>query len=196
MNSEALTGNRTIQPHTYAVLDLPEPIAGKVMEIRRAHRDAFRSALPAETTIIGSGGVGCFKPGTPVARVFEVLDRVAAATPPIRSSLGSVIRFPNTDIFVFAFADEAALRDLHERMAGSGLEFEDNPWPFTPHVTLRSRSPVTEEDAASLFATRISGTFELNQMSVYQLSDDPLGHAPVICTLLHRTRLGRGIASA
>ena len=178
-----------ISPQTYAVLDLPEPFATKVMEIRRKHRDAFRSALPAETTIVGSGGLGCFKTDTPTADVFATLDRVAAETPPIETSLGPVIRFPNTDIFVFTFADEGRLRSLQQRIADSGLEFDDNPWPFTPHVTLRSRSPVSDEDAASILEERIPDPFVLDQLSVYQLADDPRGQAPVVCTLLHRARL-------
>jgi 2'-5' RNA ligase len=171
------------------VLDLPEPVASKVLEIRRKHHDAFRSALPAEVTVVGSSGVGCFAPGTPSATVFDVLERVATETAPIRTSLGGVIRFPNTDIFVFQFTDEDAIGRLHERIAHSGLHFEPNPWPFGPHVTLRSRSPVTDADAASILSERILDEFVLDQLSVYQLDDDPTDQVPVICRLLHRTRL-------
>jgi 2'-5' RNA ligase len=185
----------TIQPDTYAVLDLPEPIAGRVMEIRRKHRDAFRSALPAETTVIGSSGVGCFKAGTPAVEVFDVLDRIATATAPIHTALDGVTRFPNTDIFVFTFSDETALRSLHQRIVSSGLTFEENPWPFGPHVTLRSRSPITDDDVASLYQERIPGDFELGQMSVYQLDEGQSADAPVICTLLHRIQLSGDVAS-
>ncbi len=180
----------TVAPQTYAVLDLPEPIATKVMEIRREHNDKFRMALPAETTVVGSGGIGCFEPGSSLTEVFETLDRISAETPIIRTSLDRVIRFPNTDIFVFVFAGDSELRRLQDRIAASGLRFDNNPWPFTPHVTLRSRSPVTEEEAASLLKETIREPFELEQLSVYQLAEDPSGRAPVVCTLLHRTRLG------
>ncbi len=159
------------------------------MDIRRKHGDLFRAALPAETTVVGSSGVGCFKVGSNPADVFATLDKVAAETPPIQTSLGAVIRFPNTDIFVFTFTDESGLRALHQRIVGSGLQFEDNPWPFGPHVTLRSRSPVSDDDAASLLDERIAEPFVLDQLSVFQLSDDPEGQAPVVCNLLHRTHL-------
>ena len=180
----------TVAPQTYAVLDLPEPIATKVMEIRRKHNDEFRMALPAETTVVGSGGLGCFKAGTSLTEITQTVDRVSAETAPIRTSFDRVVRFPNTDIFVFVFADDSRLRGLQDRIAASGLQFEDNPWPFTPHVTLRSRSPVTEEEAASLLEETIREPFELQQLSVYQLAQDPSGTAPVVCTLLHRTQLG------
>src|SRR5687767_8110826 len=179
----------TIAPQTYAVLDLPDEVAMEVMEIRRKHKDEFRMALPAETTLVGSGGLGCFKVGSSLAEVSETLDRIAAETPPIRTSLDHVVRFPNTDIFVFVFSDDSELRGLQDRIAASGLLFEDNPWPFTPHVTLRSRSPVTEDEAASLLEEKIREPFHLQQLSVYQLAENPSGEARVVCTLLHRTRL-------
>jgi hypothetical protein len=182
----------TVGPQTYAVLDLPDPIATKVIKTWRKHNDEFRMALPAETTVVGSGGLGCFKVGSSLTEVRETLDRIAADTPPIRTSLDHVVRFPNTDIFVFVFSDHSELRGLQERVAASGLQFEDNPWPFTPHVTLRSRSPVTDDEAAGLLKETIPGSFELEQLSVYQLAEDPSGNAPVVCTLLHRAQLSAG----
>jgi hypothetical protein len=41
----------------YVVLDIPEPVASKVIAAREKYGDAFRSALPAEITVAGSGGV-------------------------------------------------------------------------------------------------------------------------------------------
>lgn len=180
----------TIAEQTYAVLDVPSPVADKILEIRRRHRDDFRAALPAEVTLVGSGGVGCFAVGQQAGQVFEVLDRIAAETSPIQVTLGKVERFPNTDIFAFRFTDGSRLAELHERIAISGLAFEPNPYPFGPHVTLRSRSPVTEDDAQSLLAERIEESFVLRDLSVYRLGRDPAGQVPVICQLLHRAHLG------
>ncbi|MFN2417924.1 MAG: hypothetical protein ABR593_03250 [Candidatus Limnocylindria bacterium] len=80
-----------VDSDTYAVLDLPEPVAGKVMAIRQKHRDAFRSALPAEITVAGSGGVGCFMSDEDPERVWGILGEIAATTAPIDCGLGSVI---------------------------------------------------------------------------------------------------------
>lgn len=179
----------TIAEQTYAVLDLPSPAAEKILEIRRRHRDDFRAALPAEVTLVGSGGVGCFAVGQPSDPVFEALDRIAAETAPIEAKLGQVERFPNTDIFAFRFAGESALCELHERIAHSGLVFEPNQFSFGPHVTLRSQSPVSEEEVESLLAERIEESFVLRDLSVYRLERDPAGQVPVICRLLHRSQL-------
>jgi 2'-5' RNA ligase len=182
----------TVPPDTYAVLDIPEPVGGKIMDIRRRYQDAFRAALPAEVTLVGSSGVGCFDTNQEAADVFAVLDTIATSSTPIATSLSRVIRFPNTDIFVFQFSDESGLRQLHQRIVDSGLHFQDNPWPFAPHCTLRSRSPVTDEEAADLAAERIDEPFVLDQLSVYHLEDDPSGSLPVLCHLLHRTHLIAG----
>jgi len=180
----------TIAEQTYAVLDLPTLVADKILEIRRRHRDDFRAALPAEVTLVGSGGVGCVAAGQPARRVFEVLDQIAAETPPIEVALGVVERFPNTDIFGFRFVDDSMLQELHERIAGSGLAFDPTPFAFGPHVTLRSRSPVSDEDAKSVLAERIDEPFRLADLSVYRLERDSTEQKPVTCRLLHRTRLG------
>src|SRR6266849_6409101 len=152
------------------------------MAIRKRHRDEFRSSLPAEITLIGSSGVGVFDAAQDPEAAFATLDAVAAETAAIQACFGSVLRFPNTDIFVFTLQDERPLRALHERIAKSGLTFTSSPFPFTPHCTLRSRSPISEEDAAELLSLKVLETFVLDTMSVYLLREPP-------AVLLHRIKL-------
>jgi 2'-5' RNA ligase len=175
---------------TYAVLDLPEPVAGKVMAIRRKHSDAFLSALPGEITVAGSGGVGCFMPDQDPDSVWEVLGEMAARTTPIETGFGEVIRFPGTDIFVIRPDPDDALRALHTQIATSSIRFKPNPFPYTPHCTLRRRSPVAETEAASVLTERIPDRFTLDQLSVYRLDEGPSPEVPVLCQLIRRWKLG------
>jgi len=175
---------------TYAVLDLPEPVASKVMGIRQKHRDAFRSALPAEITVAGSGGVGCFAPDEDPGHVWDALGRIAASTEAMETVFGKVIRFPGTNIFVIRPDPDDALRALHARIADSSIRFRPNPFPYTPHCTLRSRAPVADEEAADLLAERIPDRFTLDQLSVYRLEGGPSEQVPVLCTLIRRWNLG------
>lgn len=168
--------------NTYAVLDVPSPVAERVMAIRQKHRDELRMALPVEITVAGSTGVGEFEAGQDPAHVFAVLDAIAADTAPIYASFASVIRVPNTDIFVLTLADEHPFRALHERIALSGIRFQPSPFPFAPHCTLRSRSPVSDQEAGDLLAERILDGFVLDTLSIYMLDQLP-------CTLLHRVPL-------
>ncbi|HVB74814.1 MAG TPA: 2'-5' RNA ligase family protein [Ktedonobacteraceae bacterium] len=167
---------------TYICLDVPAPFAQRVMDMRIRHCDEFRATLPAEITVAGSSGVGVFTATQDSAMAFATLDTIAAKTSPIEASFGAVRRFPGTDIFVLLLRDAAPFHALHQRIAISGLRFERNPFPFQPHCTLRSRSPVSEEVAAELLAFRIPGSFVMDTLSVYMLDRLPM-------TLLHRVRL-------
>ena len=168
--------------NTYAVLDVPSPVAGQVMAVRKRHRDELRVALPVEITVIGSSGVGEFEAGQDPAQVFAILDASAADTPPIPARFGPVRRFPGTNIFVLTLADEQPFQSLHQRIASSGILFQASPFPFTPHCTLRSRSPVSDDDVIDLLSLHVADGFLLDTLSVYMLD-----HLP--CTLLHRTPL-------
>src|SRR5579883_601290 len=153
----------TFSHETYICLDIPEPQAQWILDIRKQQKDEFRAALPAEITVAGSSGVGVIK---------------ADQKPE------SVIRFPRTDIFVLTLEDEAPLRSLHQRIITSAISFETNRFPFQPHCTLHSRSPVSPEDAAHLLSLSPSdlGSFTLDTLSVYTLE-----HLPM--TLLYRANL-------
>jgi 2'-5' RNA ligase len=176
---------------TYVVLDIPEPVASQVIAARRRHGDAFRSALPAEITVAGSGGVGCILPDQDPEAVWSALEAIAKANPPIESALGEVHRFPGTNLFVFRPSPDDALRSLHKQLAASSIGFRPNPFPYTAHCTLRGGAPVTDEEAASLLAERIPDDFTLHRLSVYRLKPWPSDDVPVICELVRRWTLGK-----
>ena len=85
-----------------------------------------------------------------------------------------MIRFPNTDIFVLTLVDETPFRVLQHYLATSGIRFEPSPFPFTPHCTLRSRSPVTEAEASALLSLRITESFVLDTLTAYALAGVPM----------------------
>lgn len=167
---------------TYVVLDIPMPMAKKVMSIRERYRDWFVKSLPVEITVAGSSGIGVFDSTQDPEEAFVVLDTIAAETSPIEASFGEVLRFPGTDIFVFTLQNEEPFRALHERIVKSGLQFTKSPFPYKPHCTIRQRSPVSEEMAAELLSLRVAGSFVLDTISVYMLDRLPM-------TLLHRVKL-------
>ncbi len=158
----------------YVVLYLPTPASTRVMEVRRAQKDTFRASLPVEITLAGSNGVGAFDSTQSLADAYKVVDRIAAQTAPIKTSFGPVVRFPGTDIFALTFEDDGPLRRLHEKIASSGIRFRTSPHRFTPHCTLRSRSPVTAAEERALLALRVPGQFTLDTMSVCGLDRPPV----------------------
>lgn len=151
---------------TYVVLDIPEPQASAVMAIRQAHADTFRAALPVEVTLTDS-----FDPTQDPDEAFAALDRVAAETPPIQTSFDRAHRFPDSDTFVMRLAAEDRFHALRQRILGAGLKFEQpSGYEFTPHCTLRTRSPVSQEEAAALLSTDIQGPITLDTVSIYTLT--------------------------
>jgi len=167
---------------TYVVLDMSMPVAQQIMSIRERYRDWFLKSLPVEITLTGSSGAGVFDPQQDPEEAFSVLDAIAAETAPIQASFGKVLRFSNTDIFVFTLEDERPFRALHERIAKSSLRFKPSPFPYKPHCTLRRLAPVSEEEATELLSLRIPGRFMLDTMSIYMLDKLPM-------TLLHQVKL-------
>jgi hypothetical protein len=180
--------------NTYVVLDIPSPFAERVLAIRERQQDFFRWSLPAETTVSGSSGTGPIAQDEDLERVRHVLDRIAAEGAPVTASFGPVRRFQRSDVFYLSFVDEAPLRQLHKRIAESGLRFSPVAFDFTPHCTVRTRSPVTDHEAAELLATSVPGEFKLDTLSLYELNERTAhrasaGRFAVLLCLLHRARL-------
>ena len=143
---------------TYIVLPVPSPIAEHVMAIRTESQDTFRMALPVEVTVAGSSGMGIIQENQDPEEVFRLVDKVCATTPPIRVRFGPVRRFPGSDIFVVQPINSQPFYQLHQRIATSGIKFGVSPFAYTPHCTLRSRSPVTQIEARRLLKSKITGT--------------------------------------
>ena len=167
---------------TYVCLDIPQPFAQFIKDVRVHYRDEFRAALPIEITVAGSSGIGVFERMQGEKVVFTMLDTIAKETSPIETSFRKVVRFPGTDIFVFLLTNTTSLQALHERIATSGILFNPSPFPFTAHCTLQSRSPITEAEAEELLSLQIPGHFLLDTISVYMLDKLPM-------SLLHRVKL-------
>lgn len=154
---------------SYIVLDVPSPPADRIMAIREANRDVFRASLPVEITIAGSSGVGALDPAQSAREVFGILDEIATTTSPFSAQFSNVIRFPGTDIFVLTLADESPFRELHKHIIQSLIKFKPSQFPYKPHCTLRSRSPVTAEEEDELLNVAVPGIFTLDTISVYMM---------------------------
>ncbi len=175
---------------TYVVLDVPQPQASAVMSVRVRHADLFRAALPVEVTLTDS-----FIPEQDAARAFAALDRVASRTPAIATSFSGAHRFPDSDVFVMRLENDPSFKGLRESIIAEGLAFEPTLFPFVPHCTLRTRSPVSGTEADDLLRTMVPGRMLLDTLSVYTLSRTDSA-AGVECRLRHRVRLSSQPPSA
>lgn len=173
--------------NTHIVFDAPEPISTKVMALRKKYNDLFRSSLPVEITLTGSSGIGVLDQNQNPQHVYDEINNIATRIKPVKTSFGSVIRFPNTDIFVFSLTDEDLVTNLHNELKLSPIKFHNNPFPYKPHCTIRSVSPITIEDEQEIYMNTISDEFILDTISVYSLIIDNNGK--VTLPLHHRVKL-------
>lgn len=156
---------------TYICLDLPQPQASEVMALRRQHCERLKD-FPPEITITGSSGVGAILPQLYWDRVEPQLEAIARESPPIRASLGGMVRFPDTDIFCLSMRDPMPFMALHERLKHSGIAFEPSQFPFFPHCTIRMAGPLTEAETSALFSLTVPGEFVIAELALYQRESD------------------------
>ena len=155
----------------YIVLDIPSVMAGWVRSIR-AKFDPERSTMPAEITVTGSSGLGHLVPGQSLDDVASEIDRIAARFAPFSAVFDKVERFPDTEIYYLTLKDPAPFREIHKAFAESAIGFQENPYPFEPHCTLKLRStPSDSELLELLFLETPKEPFTLSSLSLYALPD-------------------------
>jgi len=135
---------------TYVVLDVPDPVAGRVLDMRRQAHDDFRAALPVEVTVIGSGGAGPIAPHQDLPSLTDAVRAVVESTTAIETSFGLPLRFPASDVFAFPLVPSEKIVELQTRLLAAGLACRPSAWPFVPHCTIRSRAPIREDEAAAV----------------------------------------------
>ena len=122
-------------------------------------------------------------PDTLAAEAFEILERIAAKTVPLRVAFGSMTTFPGSGVYYFPPIDPAPWERLHQTIANSGLQFAPIPFPFTPHLTAVNIGVThSPELATTVLSLEPPPSGEAAILSVYSLD----GYD---CNLLFRTAL-------
>jgi 2'-5' RNA ligase len=167
---------------TYIVLDMPQSVWEHVTSIRQQY-DSGLAILPVEITVIGSSGIGTFQEEQEMGLAFDVIDRVAANSPPITTAFRRIATFPSTGVFYYEPSETEPFIRLQREIVSTGLKFKGSPFPFTPHCTivkLDNPSPELVDEILSLPIPR--GPFVLDALSIYSLD----GYD---CRLLHKVKL-------
>ena len=167
---------------SFIVLDIPSPVADKVQKLRDCF-DPVVAGFPVEITVVGSSGIGTLSKDQDKGKVFKILDELAKTITPFCTSFKGVARFPETDIFYLVPNHPEKLADIQKAIATTETRFDESPFPYTPHCTIRSFGKVSDEDIQALLSVKPPNQeFCLDMLSVYELVN-------VKCNLLHRIRL-------
>jgi len=142
----------------------------------RAIQERFDPKLarltPPHITLVGSSGVGSIPTDTPVERIREALAPIAATTAPMVLPFGTPHRFMQTNVFSLPLDPHGPLRQLHERIATSGLPFKRSRFLFSPHCTLSFYPTLSVARERELLALRLEHPAEIRALQVY-LTRDP-----------------------
>ena len=143
----------------------------RIAAIQREFDPKLAATAPPHITIAGSSGVGPMDPTTLVEEIRQVLEPIAASTPPLVLPFGPPIRFMQTTIIVLPLDPHGPLRLLHERIATSGLRFERARFSFTPHCTLSFYPTHPPATLRRLHAIRVTEPAVIERISVQHTMD-------------------------
>lgn len=155
-----------INKPTYLIAELSGDVVPVVLDLRKRFNPE-RICWPVDITIVGSSGIGTLQEGQSIKEVITLLE------PVIKNNGFSDVIFTHIDIFVntgiYYFAPERKKFDiLHQAVKDSGVGFNENPWPYTPHCTLSANNQPTTECNALCNSINIPKNVYIKCFSLYQ----------------------------
>lgn len=143
----------------------------RIREINERYDTRLARYKPPHLTITGSSGVGPIPTDVPVAELRAKLEPITRTTSPLELSLRAAQRFLQTNIIVLPLDHYGPLRELHDRIANSGLPFGRSRHTFSPHCTLSLYVTHPAEVERELLRTRINDTFVMDSIQLYHTRD-------------------------
>lgn len=156
----------------YVIAPFQPSLTALIADIQARFDPKLARMMPPHITIVGSSGAGPIAPSTSIDELRSALAPIAATTPPLTLELGRPMRFMQTEIIVLPLRPYGPLRELHERIARSGLPYARPRFAFTPHITLSFYRELSPDERRSLLSLRINEPAEVTRIEC-SLSNDP-----------------------
>ncbi|MGZ8493005.1 MAG: 2'-5' RNA ligase family protein [Gemmatirosa sp.] len=138
----------------------------RIAELQARYDPKLARESPPHVTIAGSSGIGPILPDTTRAQLRAALAPIAAETPPLSLPFQAPHRFMATNIVVLPLDPHGPLRQLHDRIARSGLRFGRARFTFTPHATLSFYPTLAPAALRELLAVRIDAPAIVDRLVV------------------------------
>lgn len=155
----------------FVLAELKGEAARRIREINERFDPRLARYKPPHLTITGSSGVGPIPPSVTVDEMREKLEPITRSTPPLELSLRPAQRFLQTNIIVLPLDHYGPLRELHERIANSGLPFARARHTFSPHCTLSLYVTHAAGAEQELLRTTINDTILIDAIQLYHTRD-------------------------
>lgn len=155
----------------FILAELKGEAARKIREINERYDPRLARYKPPHLTITGSSGVGPIPATVTVNELREKLEPVTSTTEPLELSLRSAQRFLQTNIIVLPLDHYGPLRQLHDRIATSGLPFARSRHTFSPHCTLSLYVTHQADVERELLRTTIADSVIIDSIQLYHTRD-------------------------
>jgi len=155
-----------IDKPTYFIAEL----AGDVVELVRSMRNRYNPDnvfWPADITIAGSSGVGTLRYDQSMDQVIEALIPVVTKLKFSKVDFIGIERFPDTGIY-YLKPERSKFDQMHRAAISSEIKFNDNPYPYNPHCTLRWKNENTPETEKFFNSVVIPKDTVVECFSLYQ----------------------------
>ncbi|MGK2934603.1 MAG: 2'-5' RNA ligase family protein [Gemmatimonadaceae bacterium] len=155
----------------FILAELHGEAAEQIAAINARFDRKLAASKPPHVTVAGSSGVGPIPPAVTAEELERALRPVAQVTAPLELEFGRPVRFMQTDIVVLPLSPHGRLRELHDRIATSGLPFARTRFSFTPHVTLSLYPRLTAEAMRELLSAQVEGKCLIDKLQCYHTRD-------------------------
>lgn len=151
-------------PTIFIVIEARGAAGAQITDIQRRFDPKLSARTPPHLTLTGSSGVGPLPGSLAPHTLRETLGPIAASVRPFAVSLGKPERFMQTNTVVLPMDPYGPIRDLHDKVARSGLPFQPAKFTFTPHVTLNYFATLTNDQIARLLKERVTAPFVVDHL--------------------------------
>ena len=155
----------------FIIAELGGEAGARIREINEKYDPRLARYKAPHVTLTGSSGVGPIPASVSLAELEEKLVPITSSTEPMSLRFGPPLRFMQTEIVVLPLDPHGPLRVLHDRIATSGLPFQQARFTFSPHCTLSLYPTLTPDTARELLAMRIREPVVIDRITVYQTLD-------------------------
>ena len=155
----------------FILAELKGEAGRRIRELNQRYDPRLARYKAPHLTITGSSGVGPIPPTVTVEEMRAKLEPIARSTPPLQLALRAAERFLQTNIIVLPLDHYGPLRELHDRIANSGLPFAPARHTFSPHCTLSLYVTQPSEIERKLLRTKIGDTVTIDAIQLYHTRD-------------------------
>ncbi len=155
----------------FILAELKGGVAERIREVNLRYDPRLARYKPPHLSITGSSGVGPIPPDVPTDELRAKLEPITDTTAPIELSFGAPEQFLQTNIIVLPLDNYGPLRELHDRIAASGLPFMLARYTFSPHCTLSLYATHAPDIVKEIMKMRIEEPVIVDAIQLYHTRD-------------------------